>query len=153
MASKHAALYFEAYKPHHLVCSSLHTLSCEVSRVQGGGGGNGRVPASSSASSEFEAKACAMRPTSRNARRHLPQDGQRRRCVPFKQLLAVSQCLASTRFTTNDWYWASPMAVDCGPDLHFWMSTYTFWIFSHTSTHARTLMTDDGLFCYCVIPM
>jgi hypothetical protein len=28
MASKHAALYFEAYKQHHLVCSSLHTLSC-----------------------------------------------------------------------------------------------------------------------------
>ena len=35
MASKHAALYFEAYKQHHLVCSSLHTLSCEVSRVLG----------------------------------------------------------------------------------------------------------------------
>lgn len=35
MASKHAALYFEAYKQHHLVCPSLHTLSREVSRVQG----------------------------------------------------------------------------------------------------------------------
>ena len=60
MASKHAALYFEAYKQHHLVCSSLHTLSCEVSRVQGGGGGNGRVPALSSASSESEAKDMCM---------------------------------------------------------------------------------------------
>jgi hypothetical protein len=36
MASKQAALYFEAYKQHHLVCSSLHTLSrarCPESKV------------------------------------------------------------------------------------------------------------------------
>lgn len=51
MASKHAALYFEAYKQHHLVCPSLHTLSRELFRVQGGGG-DGKVPASG----ESEAK-------------------------------------------------------------------------------------------------
>ena len=56
MASKHAALYFEAYKQHHLVCSSLHTLSLarcpefKVAVVM-----DERIPASST-SSESKAK-------------------------------------------------------------------------------------------------
>jgi hypothetical protein len=137
MASKHAALYFEAYKQHHLVCSSLHTLSCEVSRVQGGGGGdNGRVPASS-ASSEFEAKGMCNKA---DLAKYTTTPASRWTMQMLYIFQTTSRCIALSckcSFIEDDWYWASPMAVDCETDTHCWTSTHIFWTFSHTSTHAR----------------
>ena len=88
-------------------------------------------------------KACAVRPTSRNAIRHLPRDGHCRRCVSLKQLLAVLHSLASALFIRNRLVLGiangcrsrnrpAPLDVDI----------YILDFLAHK--HARTLMTDDG---------
>ena len=82
----------------------------------------------------------AMTPNTQNARRHLPQDGQYRRCVLLNRHLAVSHTLASARFIKYDEYWASSMAVVHETDIYFWTSTYIFWT---SYTQARTHANDQ----------
>ena len=146
MASKHAALYFEAYKQHHLVCSSLHTLSCEVSRVQGGGGGgNGRVPASSSArQARLKPKTCAIRPSSPNARR-TPVS---RRTLHTLCTVQTAVCRIALPCKCSLYHKRLVLGITNGCRLrnrHAPLDADTYILdFSHESTHARTLMTDDG---------
>lgn len=141
MASKHAALYFEAYKQHHLVCSSLHTLSVarcpefKVAVVM-----DERIPASST-SSESEAKRMCDKAEPREMQddNRLKTDNADVLYCPNGSLLyrTVLQVLALLQ---NDWYWASPMAVDCGTDKRLWTPTYTSWI---SCTQARTHANDQ----------
>jgi hypothetical protein len=131
MASKHAALYFEAYKQHHLVCSSLHTLSCArclESKVVVLMGESPRQASPSHGTVEDEA-------AETRSLRSNPPEQHYGCCVLSERTRLALQISASTFYAKYDWYPTLSIAVKRRTEWHSWMpDAATLWT---SCTHAN----------------
>jgi hypothetical protein len=136
MASKHAALYFEAYKQHYLVCSSLHTLSCArclESKVVVLMGESPRQPGGEFRShGTVDDEAADLAACDQNPHNNNMMDAVYR---PSRNCL-VLQTSASACYAKYDWYLALSIAVKRLLEWHYlWMPDVAIlWI---SCTHAN----------------